>query len=651
MFAPLLTDTIPLPREIRRGLWYALVIQGVVDGVVFFVLSITGWTMVLSHIVGFLAGVTAACVWWLRPLASTGKAGGTGHPWRFSFVFLTIAFAVLFLRGGLLAMMTQAWGWPAKVAVAPLAAVSALIFFLALRRVLIPWFNWRDDSAQWWPTAAVAVIVYLGLLRLIYIGLPDLITEEAYYWNYGRHLAPGYLDHPPMVAWLIRLGTFLFGNNEFGVRIGAWGCWLVAAFFGFKLARDMYGRETAVRSILLLSALTFFFAAGCLMMPDAPVTACWAGALYFLYRALVKGETSAWLGAGVCLGLGLLSKYSIGLLMGATFLFMLVDRRARTFLARLHPYLALALALAIFSPVIYWNATHEWVSFAFQTTRRISAATHFSPHILLGMMLILITPTGFAAAIAALFRRRENIMMENHAEPDADKRRLRFIRIFTLAPMAVFVIFSLNHEPKLNWTGPVWLAVLPLMAWSMRPSDTGKDAAGMRLIRRCWMPTIAVLILIYGGAFHYLVLGFPGAGYPGNMSDIAGWSQLQVRINQVRLAVKQETGKTPLVVGMDLYNISSEMAFYGYPEGPGMTAGRRLFGESSLMYDYWFPPAEQTGKNVIVIGRNEGQVTNGAVTGHFKTLSPVSEIPIKLNGVNIGRFFYRVGYDYKPPQP
>jgi dolichol-phosphate mannosyltransferase len=50
--------------------------------------------------------------------------------------------------------------------------------------------------------------------------LPELLPEEAYYWNYSRHLDIGYLDHPPMVAWLIRLGTMVFGQNEFGVRIG-----------------------------------------------------------------------------------------------------------------------------------------------------------------------------------------------------------------------------------------------------------------------------------------------------------------------------------------------------------------------------------------------------------------------------------------------
>ena len=64
------------------------------------------------------------------------------------------------------------------------------------------------------------------LLRLIYIGAAQLIPDEAYYWNYAQHMDLSFFDHPPMVAWLIWLGTGLFGDNEFGVRVGAVICGL-----------------------------------------------------------------------------------------------------------------------------------------------------------------------------------------------------------------------------------------------------------------------------------------------------------------------------------------------------------------------------------------------------------------------------------------
>ena len=46
-----------------------------------------------------------------------------------------------------------------------------------------------------------------------------LSPDEAYYWVWSHALAPGYLDHPPMVALWIRLGTLLLGDTTLGVRL------------------------------------------------------------------------------------------------------------------------------------------------------------------------------------------------------------------------------------------------------------------------------------------------------------------------------------------------------------------------------------------------------------------------------------------------
>src|ERR1700743_884959 len=90
------------------------------------------------------------------------------------------------------------------------------------------------------------------LLRLIYDGRVELFPEESYYWNYAQHLDIGYLDHPPMVAWLIKLGTLIFGDTEFGVRIGGILCTAVAAVFSYRLTRNLFGEAAAVIAVLLL---------------------------------------------------------------------------------------------------------------------------------------------------------------------------------------------------------------------------------------------------------------------------------------------------------------------------------------------------------------------------------------------------------------
>ena len=137
----------------------------------------------------------------------------------------------------------------------------------------------RNLTEVRWRVFVVGLIGYAFFLRVIFSAQIELLPEEAYYWNYSRHLDIGYLDHPPMVAWLIRLGTDLFGNNEFGVRFGALGCGAVTAFFAYRLARNLFGEETALIALAMSQVLPFFFLSGMLMTPDAPLTAAWAASL------------------------------------------------------------------------------------------------------------------------------------------------------------------------------------------------------------------------------------------------------------------------------------------------------------------------------------------------------------------------------------
>ena len=217
--------------------------------------------------------------------------------------------------------------------------------------------NWLIATPQ---RFAFTVIASSVVLRLVFAGNIELLPEETYYWNYSQHLDLGYLDHPPMVAWLIRIGTAVFGQNEFGVRAGAIVCGAVTSFFVHRLTCRLFGAACGMASLMLVQTLPFFFLAGMLMTPDAPLTAAWAAALYYLEGALVSGESGSWWRAGLSLGLGLASKYTIVLLAVAALAWMIVDARARSEWRRSAPYLAALLALLVFAPVIYWNAQHDW---------------------------------------------------------------------------------------------------------------------------------------------------------------------------------------------------------------------------------------------------------------------------------------------------
>ncbi|MDB6086712.1 MAG: glycosyltransferase [Gammaproteobacteria bacterium] len=497
-----------------------------------------------------------------------------------------------------------------------------------------------------WRAVVVALVAYAFLLRVIYSAQIELLPEEAYYWNYARHLDIGYLDHPPMVAWLIKSGTMLFGDTEFGVRFGALCCGVAASFFVYRLTRNVFGEFSALLALAMVQVLPYFFLSGMLMTPDAPLSAAWAASLYFLERAVVAGRPRAWMGAGLSVGVGLLSKYTIGLLGVASFGFMLLDPASRQWFRRWQPYAALVIAAGVFTPVIVWNAEHEWASFAFQTSRRLAEQPRFSLHKLIGGALVLLTPTGLLTAAAALIGRSP------HSGTDLVHRSRRFLQLAVVVPLSVFVVFSLRHEVKLDWTGAPWTAALPLMACALAGTQGAAAGRGMRWLRAAWPPTAIVLALLYGAGFYHLASGIPGLGYPQHTELIpVEWRDFGRQIDDIADAVRAKDPAGVLVVGMDRYAIASELAFYSKDQSKGVagTSAAHLFGDVGLMYEQWFPASRQTGRTLLLVAWDRGQLAPEHMGNRVSSLDPVREGLLLRDGRVVRRYFYRIAHGYSYP--
>lgn len=201
----------------------------------------------------------------------------------------------------------------------------------------------------WW--AAVAALV-------------PVILDEAYYVAWSAHLARGYLDHPPMVAYLVAAARWVPGC-PLAVRLGtlAAAAISVAAMFSLAGASGLTRERDRVVMLVLRFGGFIGLGLGFLATPDAPLFAAWSVAFAEAAWAL-RGERRRWLTAGLAVGVGLWSKYTI-VLLGPIFLWGLWrgDRRA---LASPWPYLGGVLALVVWSPQLHWNATHDWQTIQFQ---------------------------------------------------------------------------------------------------------------------------------------------------------------------------------------------------------------------------------------------------------------------------------------------
>lgn len=612
-----------------------------IDLLVFRILFALGANIDLSQVTSFFAGAMLSFT--LNANGGAAVLKPSRIQWELRGRFLLVAILTLLLRSAVVMLLVDNWHWQPQTAILAVILMAAVVFQVSAVFFIYLRSDANESPAVRWPVITISVIAYVFLLKLVFMACINLIPEEAYYWNYAQHLDWGYLDHPPMVAWLIRLSTDVLGKSEFSVRLPAYICWIVAAIFMFRLTLNLYDRPAAFRTVLLLAVLPIYFGLGFFMTPDAPLCAAWAGCLYFLERALIAQDRHAWWGVGVCMGLGLLSKYTIALLGLGALTFVLIDRQSRRWLFRPEPYVAAITSLMLFSPVIFWNMRNGWMSFVFQSSNRWSGRYDFSLHLLIGTILLFLTPTGLLGIFRILSPQKSG--GQDNAQARLRRRQHLWSITFTLAPLSIFIIYSLLFKPKLNWTAPVWLAAMPLLAREMVPLRGQVEGSFTRLLQRSWMPTIIALLIIHGSVFYYISMGLPGAG-PMTAGRLFGeWRVLANEVETIKNRIELETGTKPVIVGLDKNFVSSELSFYD-SDGPQNTGGAHFFDNRSLMWAFWFPRSGAIGRNVLMVDLDPERVDDPALPQYFRQISQVFAEPLRKDGRLVGYFYWRVGYDY-----
>jgi 4-amino-4-deoxy-L-arabinose transferase-like glycosyltransferase len=243
--------------------------------------------------------------------------------------------------------------------------------------------------------ACIIVIAVLTILRGIFAATIDLRVDEAYYWTWSKESVISYLDHPPMIAWWIRFGTFIFGDTNFGVRFAGLLAMplmqLILADIVWRSLRDL--RYVAI-AVLLPEAAPNYGVLIAKVAPDTPLIPFALAMVWALVRLSLSGNLRWWLPAGIFGGLALLSKYTAVLLLPSIVAFVIVPGWRRKQLSSPYPWLAALIAIAIFSPVLYWNAVHDWVSFKFQLGRPVQLESWSARFLLdfVGQQFVLVGP-------------------------------------------------------------------------------------------------------------------------------------------------------------------------------------------------------------------------------------------------------------------
>ena len=337
----------------------------------------------------------------------------------------------------------------------------------------------------------VLTVSALVVLRLAVAAWTPLTFDEAYYWMWSKNLAGGYYDHPPMVALVIRLGTMIAGDTELGVRLVSILLALPMSWAVYHAAGILFGGRRVAATAAILLNVTLMAAVGTMIItPDAPVLVAASFVLFALAKVLETGRGAWWLAVGVAAGAALLSKYT-ALFFGPAILIWLaaVPKLRRWFLS---PWLYLGglVALAMFYPVIRWNADHHWVSFIKQMGR--ARIEDFKPAFiaeLIPTQIAFATPLVFilgAMGLYALIRHRVGAMGAR-------------VLISTMVWIIVgyFVWHSLHARVEANWFAPVYPAFA--VAAAVAAVLVQWEARQQRLVdfcRRWAMPSGVVLFAL-----------------------------------------------------------------------------------------------------------------------------------------------------------
>jgi len=466
----------------------------------------------------------------------------------------------------------------------------------------------------------VALLVVAGcLLRLVLAACIPLTPQEAYYWTWTQFPDWSYFDHPPLASYGIAFSTAVMGQTAFAIKLAAVGWSLGWNILWARLAQDMFGdRRVTFWSLAALNLSLLYVVYGVGATPDGPLLFGWIGTIWALWRADRPENGRWWYAAGFFAGVALLGKYSGILLVPVVGLFLLAVPQRRHWLRRRQPYLAALIAGLIFSPVVIWNAQHDWVSLAFQSSRRLNEMGVLKPRfvgLLLATQCLLLTPYLFGMSVAAGWRSaRDWMLLRTRVEP-----RVLLLLLSAAVPLVVFGAASFRTNSKVNWLMPAWWSLVIL---GMHFTNASKDGGR----RRVWGLSTSALLLLAA----IVLAAIPNLPLPGDLNIWSGWRGAAQHVDRV-VAAERAAGRQAFVFSPNYKN--SSLIWFHRPSQE-RTYAQDIVGRRALQFDYFPHTEELKGATGFLVVSNQAQsaLDLESVRPLFQSLERVAVLEVGAMG-------------------
>ena len=387
---------------------------------------------------------------------------------------------------------------------------------------------------------AITVIKILIAARL------PLFVDEAFYWLEGRHLAAAYSDLPGLTAWMTRLGTEIGGQHVLALRapfllLAALLPWLTA-----HIASGWFGEAVGWRAGSLTLLMPLAGSLGILALPDVPMA--FATVLCLDAGARLLREVDATSAAELALGLaiGALSHYRFIGVIGVGFMALLLLPQGRHVLRDPRVWVALALGVAAWAPLIAWNLENADAGLRFQLVDRHPWSFQSGGWWFLVVQAALVTPLLFFALV--------RVFVRSFGQQQGVPAQWRYFGL--LGGVSTLGFFALGffadvERVSFHWPLPGYLPLLIAV-----PALLQQWPRGWRIAT--WVSAGVGLVIVLG---YYLVLSTPAwraqfaaeKFYPVNF---AGWDELVA-------AVREEQAKLPANTTLlaDSFKSGAELGF------------------------------------------------------------------------------------------
>lgn len=421
----------------------------------------------------------------------------------------------------------------------------------------------------------------LFALRIFFISSTMVIDDEAYYFMYSRHLSPGYIDHGPVVAFLIYLTTAIFGENGFGIRVGAVLMLAILGIIVYRFGAERFNQRTGWVISLTVITNILFHTNGVVVTPDTPLAFFTILAILAYYRAYLEDRKYFLIG-GFLLGLAVLSKISALFPALAIGLYPWLKKDARWAIKDLRYYASFIVSLLIFMPFIYWNAQNNWAFFSYQGAHVTEGGSWKSFLELWVALVILSGPVLFYYAVINPFRYIIFKKVANKYDND-----LYYFSLVTVIPLVYFLIHSFYSRMEVNWPAPVFFG--GLFVFSILVGRDWKLMRRRTLAQIIFSLTLVILITVQT----YLPF-LPVRG----KNDITNRYYLYESYpNELRKFIAEEFDDPSIRIASNNFQITSMINLYVKPK---LEATCLSIGYHETLYSFLIPDSSLINQDLLI---------------------------------------------------